>query len=283
MTNNTPLYLDSIDAQSLGVTVSRDYSFVFLANNSNMPSMNVSNHQGQSLGDELARLILHPDSICFVITDILFYRFLLSVNMMFSIYGASEVSSLLISSSEKVFESMPRDEVWKLLDRPNVDLVESVLDEIVSEAKAEDDINAIPLLSKLRTIHTRLYGGNSDSVLSGFSKSASLVIPFSLYTNRAKINKVIGDAQKLAVINEKSLILKDHSDKIIVKGEVDEFESIYRFCDSICTVLKALFVDGMKDGNNDELYRRIWAFLLRTKSSCFLPTSAIDRAKELLL
>lgn len=283
MMNNMLYYFDSVDAQSIDMSVSKDYAFIFMAN---LPDhTETENHQGEEdyLKSELTKLLRQSESVGFVITDILYYRFLLSISLLFSISDQPAVSGLLISSAEKIFESMGRDDIWSLLVRPNVDQVEFVCDSIITAATADNEVTASHLLKKWKTIQKSLYGVDSDNVLSSFSKSDRLVVPFSLHANKTKLDEIIKDTPDISVSNRESQIFRIYPTKVVQKGREEVFESINNFCDSICTIFSAIFIDGKEGDDLDEAYKSIWAFLLRTKSSCFAPKNVFDKAKYLLL
>jgi len=283
MTNNMLYYFDSVDAQSIDMPVSRDYAFIFMAD---LPAQaEKENLQGEEdyLKSELTKLIRQSESVGFVITDILYYRFLLSISMLFSISDLPEASGLLISSAEKAFESMERDVLWDLLARPDVDRVEFVIDSIITAAIADNEVAATHLSKRWKTIQKSLYGVDSDNVLSGFSKSDRLVVPFSLHANKPKLDGIIKETPEISVSSSESQILKLYPKRVAQKGREEVFKSIFNFCDSICTVFSTIFIDGNESEDLDEVYKSIWAFLLRTKSSCFAPNSVYDKAKELLL
>ena len=284
MTNNKLFYLDSNDAKSIGFDVSRDYAFFFLAN---LPvkSELECRADGRPIlwEDEMAKLIRQSESVGFVITDILYYRFLLSISLLFSIGGQPDVLALLMTSAEQIFGTMQREDVWDLLDYPDLVKVESVIDDIITAAKAQNEVVAIPLSLKWRTIRMGLYGGDSDNVLAGFPKSDKLVVPFSLHANKKKLDDIVTSSQTISIVNRASSILSEYSNLDIMDGNEDVFKSIFVFCNSICTIFSALFVDGIVNDEINDAYKRIWTFLLRTKSSCFVPKSAFDKARELLL
>ncbi len=283
MMNNKLFYFDSADAKSLDLTVSNDYAFSFIANLPLDDDVNSLPGADESLEDKLTRLIRQSDSVGIFITDILFYRFLLSVTLSFSLSKQPEVSALLVSSSERIFDSMDRTAVWNLMNHPEIGTVESVFGEIVSAAQAENEIVAIPLFSKWRSIRAGLYSGDSINVLSGFSKTARMVSTFPLRVNKPKLEDVIKGSSEIIIANERSAILDFFPGITAIRGEQDVFNSLFKFCESICTIFSAIFIDGKKSEDLDDAYRRIWTFLLRSKSSCFVPSSVIKKAKEVLL
>lgn len=283
MMNNKLLYFDSADAKSLGLTVSNDYAFNFIANIPWDEGFDSRQGGGGLQEDELLKMIRQSESVGLFITDILFYRFLLSITSSFSISKQSDLLGLLVSSSERVFDSLDRTDVWRLMNHPDVAAVESVFKEIIDSAQAENEMTAIPLISKWRTIHTFLYSGEADIILSNFTKNSRMVDTFPLRTNQKKLEEVIRGNSEIVIANDNSPILQVVPGIAAIRGGEEVFNPLFRFCDSICTVFSAIFVQGEESEELDDAYRRIWTFLLRSKSSCFVPKSVINKAKEVLL
>lgn len=283
MTSNTQFYFDSSDAQSMGLSVSNDYDFLFIASLPFPLEEGLEESKSLDMQNDMMRLIRQSDSAGLVITDNLYYRFLLSVTMAFSMSGHAEVSSLLLSSAEQVFESLKRDDVRLLLNNPDASKVEETLGKIVIAASAQNEELAIQISAKYKNILNALWGETPDAVLSNFPKSEKMVIPFSLHANRSKFSEVIKDGEILTVANEMSAIKNIFPDITISVGDEGLFKSAFQFCDSVCTIFSALFVDGVESEELDETYKRIWSFILRTHSSCFVPKSAFEKARAVLL
>lgn len=283
--NNMFLYFDSADAQSIGWESSKNYELFFFANipNCDKEDFMTDTDEKKEWDSEMIKLFQKPNIVSFVITDILYCRFLLSISALFSITENKELLSLLLSSAERVFESKDRAEVLKLISSPDPLMVEELLHEVVSASIAQDEMLAIGLSKRFNIIRDRLYGDDADSLLSSFEMSERMVAPFILRTSKKQIEDVIREGEVITVCNDASAIHSVFPTLVLEKEDERLFKSILTFSDAICSVFHALFVEGQKSEKLDDAYKKIWTLVLKTNSSCYVPQSAYDKAREVLL
>lgn len=283
--NDLILYLDSKDALSAGFESSVDYAYCLLvrmpASSTNVFSL--MNGTENSIDSIVFKLLQDKEMVSLILTDVLYYRFLMSIASVFAIHSQPSVMDLLIRSAAQVFDSMPRKEVTSLLEAPDFNSVERILDSIRGAAMALDEVLSIQLITRIREIQVRMYSGVSGDILNSFVRDSSSVIPFSLLTRKNEITRFVMDNRSIVTCNPNSYIFTQLKGVEVKGGELNLFKSINEFCVAICTVFSALLVDGKDDEELKDTYKIIWNFIIKTKSSCFLPYQAYDKARMLLL
>lgn len=282
--SNTVLYLDSSDALSAGFETSSDYAYCFMAR---MPLLSEEDLAAEPSSDDsinmfLSKYLYEKDAVSLVITDILYYRFILSVSSLFSVQGQQDVAGLIITSAQVVYESMSRDDVLSLLDTPNVSSIEKLLDLIQVTAEAQDEILSIKLKAKAREIQIGLYGTDSESIIKNFPKDSSRVISFSLMTSRQEFSRLPSGAREILTCHYNTQISSLLKEENIIESEPRYFKPMNDFCLAICTIFSAILIQGDEDKELDDVYKRIWSFILKTRSSCFLPNQAYNKTRTLL-
>lgn len=283
--NDRIFYLDSKDALSAGFKNSADYAYCIFVRVPESPSneLPLRIEDGDRIDTTIFKLLKDKGTVSFLITDVLYYRYLLSIASLFAPLIQPDVMDLLIKAASQVYDSMSRDSVVSLLDAPEWATLEQVLDGIQSISIALDEVLSIKLFSRIREIHVNILEGDSEDFLHSFVKDASNVIPFSLLTRKKEITSFVSDSKEIITFNPESYILS-HLNNVNINGEQSAFyKSINDFCVSICSIFSALFVEGEESGELNDVYRNIWNFIIRTKSYCFLPKKAFDKARDLLL
>ena len=283
--NDLILYLDSRDALSVGLESSADYAYCILVKVplSAINEISSKEEADNDINTAIYRFLQEKDSVSLILTDVLFYRFILSTAALFAIHGQPDVMGLLIKSTELIYNSMNREEILSFLDNHEISSVESVLEKIRNTAIAQDEMLSIRLVSRIKEIHAQLIGGDYGDLLQSFSRNADNVIQFSLMAQKSKITSFIADSKDVLTCNSQSSISSYVREGVVSESDNTLFQSINQFCVSICTIFSEIFVEGREDDELNEAYKNIWNFILRTKALCFLPSKAYEKARSLLL
>lgn len=283
--NNVILYLDSKDAAANGLECSADYAYCVLVRT---PAHSIDELLSRDTSDTginavLFRYIQDAESVSFILVDILYYRFIMSLVMLLSLRDKPEAMSLLIRVLDPVYDSMAREDVTTLLETPDINSIEKVLELIYEGIKAQDEDFSVMFCSKILEIRNELLGPSSEDIVASFYTDTSRVIPFSLSAGKREIEKIVGDDTFITTCNEGSAIFSHLQAMTPIIGDLEVFKSLNHFCTMVCSVFSEIFVKGEQNDLLDDTYKSIWTFIIKTRSSCFVPQKAYEKARRLLL
>lgn len=281
--NNMVYYLDSNDALFSGLNTSKDYAYCMLAQMSSLPSGECFSEDDpiSALNEMIVRFVQNPESVSLFIADILYFRFMSSFVSVLAVPG--DTMSLLINAAEQVYISMKREDIISILETSDVSAVESVLEKIAATIKALDEERSIMLISRIHKVRDSFLFKDQEAFFKIFPKSANEILSFAFYSGKKAMDAIISDNKSIGICNPGSYVLSSLTE-VVPNVEVSSaIKSMNSFCVSICNIFSTIFSEGVVSCDLDEAYKSIWSFIVKTRATCFVPPTAYEKARSLLL
>lgn len=282
MENSVIFYLDSSDAAKARLNVSPDFAYCLLSRVPTDTQLDAGMNSQEDVFRQMLRFLQTPESISFVFVDRRLYRYLMSIAALFRLQGRQEGMRIFVEASSQIYDSLEGDFLNRLLTNPDVSMVEYLLNEIRLFIIARYEEKALDIVPSIRELNSILYDNESESVIRSFQQSDENIIPFSLSSRKEQLVRLINPSDVIRVCNQDSMIRTLSQNQLNVV-EPQTFMHANDLCLTISNAFSDYLLKGMDDEENKSTYRRIWTFILKTHSSCYLSPRAYELARQALL